>query len=289
MKINYPVLGLYLFVVFSWGLGWPASKIGLIYMSPVWYTAIRMIIGTITMILVVLSVKQFSWPTWRDFPLIFIIGILQISLYMLLANLGLSYLPAGRSSLIAYTTPLWIMPIATIVFKEDTSWLRWIGFVLGFGGLILLLSPWELNWSDRHIIFGTSMLLLASLSWAISILGTRYMTWTKSPLELIPWQLLIGTIPMVLLAVYQEPAFTAEWNLPLILSLIYTGILVTGLSYWSGVVINRALPTIVVSLGFLAVPVFSLIISSIFMHEVITPLTASAMALILVGLICTVI
>lgn len=289
MKINNRILGLYLFIIFTWGLGWPATKVGLFYMSPAWYSAARLIIGTIVMLGVVTALKKFSWPTWKDLPLIFIIGILQISLYMFLANIGLTYLPAGRSSLIAYTTPLWVMPIATIIFKEHASWLRWLGFTLGLSGLLLLLSPWELNWSDPHILLGASMLLLASLSWAISILGIRYMTWTKSPLELIPWQLLIGAIPMTLLALYQEPVFAVQWSMPLILSLIYTGIIVTGLSYWSGVVINRELPTIVVSLGFLAVPVFSLIISAVFMHESITPLMAFAMGLILSGLVCMVI
>lgn len=282
---NVRIFIMFAFVIFSWGLGWPANKIGLDYMSPLWYTATRMIVGTLTMLAVVLAVKKFSLPKLRDLPLIVIIGLLQISIYMLLANIGLSYLPAGRSSLIAYTTPLWVLPIAIFFFKEEMGWQRMLGFSLGIGGLILLLNPWEMNWSDSNTLFGTAMLLLASLSWAISILCARYMHWTKSPLELIPWQLLVGTIPIVLFAWVKEPSITVDWNLPLILSLVYTGILVTGLSYWSGVIINKELPTIVVSIGFLAVPAVSLLISSYFLNEAIDPSTASAMGLIFLGLI----
>jgi len=285
-KINFRITGLFAFIVFSWGLGWPMNKLGLNYMSPLWYTAIRMIVGTSTMMALVILLKKFSLPKREDFALIAIVGLLQISVYMLLCNIGLAYLPAGRSSLIAYTTPLWIMPIATLFFDEEASKLRWLGFSLGLGGLLMLLSPWSFDWSDHNTIIGTVMLLLASLCWSISILCARYMHWNKSPLELVPWQLLVGTIPVVLLAIIKEPVISIQWSNELILSLTYTGILVTGLSYWSGVVINKELPSSVVSLGFLAVPVFSLMISAIYMHEAITSSTASAMGLILLGLMC---
>lgn len=285
---NIKIFLIFGFVIFSWGLGWPANKVGLAYMSPLWYTATRMIVGTVTMLTVVLATKKFSFPKRGDLPLIVIIGLLQISIYMLLANVGLSYLPAGRSSLIAYTTPLWVLPIAILFFKEEAGWMRWLGFFLGASGLLLLLNPWEMDWSDKNTLFGTAMLLLASLSWAISILCARYMHWTKSPLELIPWQLLVGTLPVILFAWIKEPTVIVEWNLPLILSLLYTGILVTGLSYWSGVIVNKELPTIVVSIGFLAVPAVSLLISSYFLHEAIDMSTATAMGLIFLGLVCVV-
>ena len=132
------------------------------------------------------------------------------------------------------------MPAATFFFNEKAGVLRWMGFVMGLAGLIILMSPWEVNWSDKQVLFGAAMLLLASLCWAISMLCARYMHWSKSPLELIPWQLLIGTIPILIYAWVHEPFVTPlDWNLPLIFSLVYTGMLVTGISYWTGLVVNR--------------------------------------------------
>lgn len=285
-KINLRIFLLFVFIVVSWGLAWPVNKIGLAYMSPLWYTAIRLVVGTVTMMILVIALKKFTLPERKDYPLIAIIGLLQISIYILLTNIGLAYLPAGRSSLLAYTTPLWVMPAATVFFHEESGPLKWAGFILGLGGLTLLLSPWEMSWTNTGMIFGTAMLLLASLCWAISMLCVRYMQWSKSPLELIPWQLLIGAVPIVIFAWIKEPVIAVHWNMPLILSLVYTGFLVTGLSYWSGVVINKELPTIVLSLGFLIVPVFSLLVSSLFMHEIITLSTAIAMSMIFFGLVC---
>lgn len=283
-KLSLKYYGLFLFIIFSWALGWPANKVGLEYMSPLWYTATRLIVGTATMMLLVIAVGKFTLPHKRDWPLILIIGLLQISIYIVLANYGLKYLPAGRASLIAYTTPLWVMPATVFLFHEKVNLTKWLGFILGTGGLFVLLSPWEMNWSDTNVIFGSAMLLLAALSWAISMLAARYMHWNKSPLELMPWQLLIGTLPILLMAVVKEPSITVQWNLPLVLSLVYTGMLVTGLSYWSGVVVTKELPTIVVSIGFLLVPVLSIILSAIFMGEIITIPTMVAIAMIFSGL-----
>lgn len=286
MKINFRIGGLFLFIIVSWGLSWPINKVGLAFVSPLWYTAIRLMVGTATMMCLVIAFKKFALPKKQDLPLIFIIGLLQISFYLLFTNLGLAYLPSGRASMLAYTTPLWVMPIAILFFQEQPGFYKWLGFLLGILGLMLLLGPTELNWSDKHVLFGTFMLLLASLSWAISMLCTRYMRWNKSPFELIPWQLLIGTIPIVLFAWETEPAIHIAWNSTLVFSLIYTGVLVTGVSYWSGVVINKELPTLVVSLGFLLVPVLSVLLSSVFMHETITAPTAVAMGMIVLGLAC---
>lgn len=288
-QINLRIFALLVFIIVSWGMAWPINKIGLLYITPIWYTAVRLLVATLTMLVIVVTIRKFSLPKFRDFPLIFIIGLLQIGIFILLANYGLEYLPAGRSSLLAYTTPLWVMPIAAFFFREETGFWRWLGFFLGVSGLVILLSPWQMNWSDTNVLFGSGMLLLASLCWAVSMLCVRYMRWTKSPLELIPWQLLVGTIPIIILAFVKEPTMTVEWSPTLILSLLYTGSLVTGLSYWSGIIINKELPTIVVSVGFLVVPVFSVIISALFLHEVVNLTTITAMVLIILGLTCVVI
>ncbi len=95
---------------------------------------------------------------------------------------------------------------------------------------------------------------------------------------------MVGAIPVLIFAMIKEPSITVQWNSSLLLSLVYTGIIVTGISYWCGVIVNKELPTIIVSLGFLVVPVFSFIISAMYLHEKINLPTATAMALILLGL-----
>ena len=283
--INYRILSLFLFIIISWGIAWPINKMGLNYMSPLWYTTTRLLIGTAVMFMFVIAMKKFAFPQRHDWPLIATIGLLQVGLYILLVNIGLARIPAGHAAMLAYTTPLWIMPIATFFFKEEATFSKWVGFLLAITGLLILLSPWEIDWSDSQVLVGCMMLLLASLCWAISIFCARYMTWRKSPLQLMPWKLLVGTLPILLFAWIKEPQVNTVWNQDLILSLLYTGALVTGLSYWCGILVSKELPSTIVSLGFLGVPLCSTLTSAMFMHEAITLPTASAMGLIVLGLV----
>jgi drug/metabolite transporter (DMT)-like permease len=285
---QYRVFAAFAFIIICWGVAVPINKIGLNYLSPIWYTAMRLVVGTLTMMLLVLALDKFTWPDRRDIPLIVVIGTIQIALYVVFLNLGLAYMPAAQASILSYTTPLWVMPLGILFFQEKPRPSQWIGFLCGLVGLGLLLAPWQINWSNHDILFGAAMALLSSLAWAVSILCARYMHWHKSPVELLPWQLLLGTIPILMLAWYKEPLSAAQWNWSLILSLAYMGTIVAALSYWASLIVNKELPPLTVSLGGLLVPLLSLVTSAFFLHETITLTMLAAMGFILAGVVCVV-
>lgn len=274
------------FIVLVWGLNWPINKIGLHYISPLHFAAIRLFLATITMFALVIRLKKLIIPRRIDLPIIFIIGIVHMCCFMILINLGLRYVDAGRSAILVYTTPLWVMPLAILFFQEKASLLRWFGLFLGLIGIVILFSPWGIDWHNRLELVGNGVLLLAAFCWAISMLCSRHMTWHRSPLELLPWQLLVGTIPVALLAWHQKSIEPTQWNGPLIFSLVYTSIFATAFGYWGMLTVSKELPSVTASLSFLAVPVSGLIFSAILLHEPITLAKGSAMACILFGLGC---
>lgn len=100
-----PIYFLLMINVIIWALAWPLSKIGLAYMGPIWYTAGRFIIGSATCFIMLGAAGAVKIPKRQDLPLIFGIGILQMTFYMMLMNTGLSYVGAGRSAILAYSTP----------------------------------------------------------------------------------------------------------------------------------------------------------------------------------------
>ena len=80
MKTQKTVLiyGLLIAVILVWAFAWPISKIGLHYMPPLWYTALRLAIGFITIFIVLLFRKKIQIPSQKDLPLILSIGLLQL-------------------------------------------------------------------------------------------------------------------------------------------------------------------------------------------------------------------
>ena len=68
-------------------------------------------------------------------------GVLQFGVLIVLLNLGLRSVPAGRGALIFATMPILAMAIAMVAGTEHWKWWRGAGVVGAVGGLALALGP----------------------------------------------------------------------------------------------------------------------------------------------------
>lgn len=272
--------------VVIWALAWPISKIGLAFMGPLWYSAWRFIIGSATAIIALAAAGAIRRPKRKDLPIIFGIGLLQMTLFLVLINTGLSYVGAGRSAILAYSTPLWVTPLAAIFFHEKVTPIKLIGVLLGLSGIVVLFAPSSLDWSNGNIVFGNILLVLSAFVWALAILQSRFSQWHSDPLTLLPWQLLLATILTTAVALYHEPLSSIQWNSTLWLTLLYNGLLATAFGYWASITVFRNLPAVTSSLCYLGVPVLGLLFSALILGETIDLSVVTAMLLIVGGLVC---
>lgn len=285
-KSAFRIYTLVLLLILIWGLSWPINKIGLAFIPPIWYAAYRLLIGMVSLFIIAIFGGKFIFPNGRDLPIIVVLGLLQMALFITLITIGLHYVSAGRSAMLVYTTPIWVMPLAILFFNEQLTKYKTAGFLLGMLGIVMLFSPWGTDWSNKAEILGNGLLLLAALCWAISILCARNMKWYRTPLELVPWQLLLGTFLVFMAAHFTYPTPSIDWNPTLIFSLLFTGMLGAAFGYWGSIVVSKELPSITVSLCYLAIPVASLLFSALILHEPITPIISLAMLFILLGIAC---
>ena len=273
-------------LVIFWALNMPLAKIGLEYMPPFWLTAARLVIGAVSMLLFLGITQRLKLPKTKDWLFILSIGILQMGLFQILINCGMVYVDAGRATILVYSTPLWVTPLAVLFFGEKLTKLKLLGVILGITGIFVRFSPSSFSWSDPKILLGNGILLLASFCWAIAMMHSRYGKWHSSPLELVPWQLLVSTPLPLILAVTTEPFSHIHWNTSLVSIILYSGIIATAFGYWASITISKTLPVVTTSLAMLGVPILALIFSALIIAEVITSGDLLAMALIISGLIC---
>jgi len=272
-------------LILAWALAWPISKMGLAYMSPFWYSAIRSGIGTIVAFVFLISQNKLRIPKQKDLPQIFSIGIFQMGVFLMLIYYGLSFVDSSRSAIVAYTTPLWVTPVAWLVFKEKLPPMKLIGLILGFCGILILFSPWSLNWHDHSVVVGNASLICAAMVWAGVIIFTRYGKWHSKPIDLLPWQLLLSTGFTLICALLFERGTPVTVNSTLIITLIYNGVFASAFGYFASVSVTRALPVVTTTLGFLGVPVFGLLFSALILHETLSHNLMMAGTLIIMGLI----
>src|SRR5262249_43685598 len=110
-----------------------------------------------------------------------------------LVSIGLQFVPAGRSVVLGYTTPLWVTIGAGLFLGEPLTPSRIIGLIVGLSGLLLLFDPSTFDWSNHDAIIGNALVLVAALCWTASILHVRAHKWVSTPFELVPWQALLAT------------------------------------------------------------------------------------------------
>lgn len=276
---------LFVILILIWGLGWPVNKIGIQFVPPIWFASIRLIIGTLAIFILVGALGKLIFPTKKDLPLIFSVGIFQIGIIQIFMNFGLVYVDAGRSAILTYTSPLWVLPMTILFFHEKTNWLNWSGFIIGMVGVLLLFGPWSMVWSSRSIM-GNGYLMLGAFFLALSIICARYLKWYHTPLELMPWQMLVGTIPILVIAALTASHPIIAWNAAAWLTLTYTGVFASAIGYWIFSLISKELPSIMVSIGFLGVPVSGLMFSHFMLNEPITLTTGVAIFLLTAGIFC---
>jgi drug/metabolite transporter (DMT)-like permease len=237
-----------------WGVNWPIMKVAVGLMAPLWFATARVAFGCLSAFLFLAVLDRLHWPARADWPIILSVGILQLAGAQMLIHAGLAYLPAGKSAILAYSTPLWVLPGAWAFLGERLTRASKAGLACGMAGLLILVDPMGLLAHWR----GNLLLLLASLAWAAAILHSRAHRWHLQPEHVLPWQLLVGTLVMapIAYAVAGPVHLSLSQNLSIIL--LYNGPLATAFAVWGMVNAQKNLPAITSSLVFLIVPVIGL-------------------------------
>jgi drug/metabolite transporter (DMT)-like permease len=270
--------------VILFGLSWPIIKIGLEASTPLWFAAARATLSATTAFVLLACLGRLAWPHRADWPIILSVGALQLSCFFAFSNLGMQSLPAGRSSVFAYTAMLWVVPLSLMV-GEKVGWRAVAGVLLGLAGIVVLVEPLRFDWNDRAIIWGHVWLLLAGFTWAIAIVHIRRHRWKLTPLDALPWQMSVATVLLWVLALIAEPAGRLELDRKeLWMSLLYIGAFAGPIATWAAVSVGRALPPVVGSMGMLGVPLLSIASSVVLLGETITAPLAIGTALVIAGI-----
>jgi drug/metabolite transporter (DMT)-like permease len=270
-----------------WGVHWAVVKIGLGSMPPMTYGALRIAVGLGAAIGIAAARGRLRLPPREDLPIVASVGLLQIAGGVLIMNLALQVIPAGRSAVLVYTQPLWVAMLLAVVFRVPPLRNELVGLVLGIAGLVLLLNPAVIDWSSPAEVAGTLALLLNAVLWAGVSIHIRRHTWVASPLDLQPWQLLIALVPLAIAALVLERGASIIWGLPTVLILLYSGVLATAFASWGSQAITRSLGPQAAAIGFLAVPVIGLASGWLILGEQLGIADVVAFGLLLGGIAVT--
>jgi drug/metabolite transporter (DMT)-like permease len=253
--------------VFGWGITWPINKVLLAGISPFWLSAFRSAIACVVLFAIAVATRRLILPTRHDMPMVVSIALLHMVGFSVLAAIGLSLVPVGRSVVLAYTTPLWVIPAAAIFLRERVTGARLAGLALGLAGLVVLFNPFAFDWSDSSSIGGHAALLVAALLWAANMVHVRGHQWRATPFQLVPWEMLLAAAVLFVIAVLSGATLAIDWNAKFVVLLLASSILGQALPQWAVVVAGRGLSAGTVSLGLLASPIIGIVGAAVALGE----------------------
>jgi drug/metabolite transporter (DMT)-like permease len=266
-----------------WGLNWPAMKFVLddipvltFRLICLWFT------GPVLLLLARLGGERIAVPR-REWPALLLSAFFNVSIWYLCTGIALTLIPAGRAALLAYTMPVWVAMLGSLILGERLDRRRLAGLVLGMAGIGVLLLP-ELG-TLRAAPLGTAVILTAAFSWALGIVLLKRFTFSASVAQLTGWQLFIGGVPIAVAALLHDPAPhllslppATLWVLAYILALPMV------FGQWAWFKSLSRLPGTVAGISSLAVPTVGLLSSALLLGEHLGPPEIAALLLVIAAL-----
>lgn len=262
------------------GCNWPLLAIGLRTISPLWLVSLRLSTATVIVTVVALFAGRLQRATRADAPVVASIAFGRLVAVTVLVFVALTLVPPGRSSVLVWTASLWTVPIAVRFLGEPMTSRRWTGLCIGICGIVVLVEPWRAN-LDRSTLLGYVLLLLAALANAGTAVHARGHMWRATPLGLLPWQLLLASVPVTVVALATEGVPSIAWTPALLGIVAYQGALATGFAMWAQLTVLRNLPAVPTNLTLMMVPVVGLASSVVVVGEHVT--TAALVGACLIG------
>ena len=267
-----------------WGLNWPGMKIILSEIPVWWFRSLCLMFGgSFLMLISALSGNRCRLYLDELGPVLFC-GSFAILGWMVFSAYGVSLMPAGRASIIAFTMPLWATMFAAWVLGERITAGKVAGLMLGLAGLGVLIGP-DLLILKRAPV-GALFMLLAAVSWAIGTVLIKRIAWRLPTLSNVAWQLLLSAIPVTLIAILTEPfPDLGALSDRAIIALVYLFLFPMSFCQWAYFKTVGLLPASIAAIGTLMVPVIGVFSSYLILDERVGASDIVALLLVLSALV----
>ncbi|MBI3374727.1 MAG: DMT family transporter [Betaproteobacteria bacterium] len=250
----------------AWGFNWTALKVALAEVSPWTFRSLCLGAGSGVLFAALclggqpLGVPRGQWGR------LMLLALFNITSWNILIAYGVSMIPSGRAAILAYTMPVWSIPLSMMVLGERLTVRRATGLGLGMAGMALLLS--EDLATLRAAPLGTLLALGAALSWGLgTVLQKRYPV--AMPVgAYTAWIMLIGGVPIFIgTAVFDLGRPIPEISLLAALGVLYNVVIAFAWAHWAWLKLATALPVSVFSISMLVIPVVGVFSGMVFLGE----------------------
>ncbi len=273
------------FVTLFWGLNWPVMKVVLGFMDP--WTFRTIVVPTAGIILLILARSQrlpTSVPVGMRLPLI-MTSLFNVTGWHVFSAWSLTELSSGEGALIAFTMPLWASVLSFFILGERLTGRRILALLLGMTGVSILLGV-DVDAMGASPL-GAAYMLAAATTWGTGVVLLKRFPWNMPTISLAGWQLVVGGIPIVLIAAVLDPGLPV--GIPAEVWGLIAFVIVGPMCFcaWGFFKVVSLFPAAVSAISTLMVPVVGVLAGSVALGEPLGLRELIAMLLVCGGLSLT--
>jgi drug/metabolite transporter (DMT)-like permease len=282
------VVYLYLaIIVVSWAGNWPLMKMAIADAPAPMFALLRLAGTVVVMAPALIAMRAPLLPSHGERTGQLFVGVLQVGGFMIFGMVGLAVVPAGRAVVLAYTMPLWAIAIELWLAPDIVRRGQVIGTMVGFAGMFLFMNPGLVDWTDRRIVIGNGMLVLAAVCWAAGSVLYRRQAWRSNFWTQTFWQVAVSTVAVAAVAVPTTWGEPIRWSPTLIWVLAYNWLVSIALGYFLWNKVLSVMPAGVAGQVMALTPVGGFLLSVAIFGGEITADVVVSIGLIVGGIILT--
>ncbi len=270
-----------------WGLLIPTIRyLTLQGVSPILIAIVRLWTGSITLLILVLFIKNKINFTIENKKWFFIVALIGISLNFILFQTGIKYTSANSAVLLGYTVPIWVLILMLFFFREKINLLKVLAVVLSFTGVVLIvIGDSGLEALRGRSLIGDFLIIFSAITFAFFVIGSsEFLNMNK--LNIIDRIEILGKIFLTSAIVLSPLLFFVSYKINLLqFSIIAVlGIVQTTLAFSLWYYALAKISTITSSLAFNLVIVTTFIFSWFLLKESINAYMAIGGLLIIIAI-----
>ena len=250
---------------FFWGISFSSTKILLQDLVPEQIAFLRLVIA-VTVLTVALFASGQRLVQKKNMLRMIFGGFTGVFLYFLLENNGLQFTGAGTASLIVCTAPVINVIAGTLFFQEKYSWKRWVGVIMSFVGVYLIIRFGSGDSLALDNLKGNMLIFMAACSWvAFTRINVPLMK-EYSSLSVNFHQSLVGLLCLGFLAL-PKGIDPAVFSFTLTFNLVYLGLFCSAGAYFLYLYALKNLGSTTATTFINMVPVFGVLGGVVILNE----------------------
>ena len=215
-----------------WGTTWIFIKLGLADLPPISFAALRFSMACL-ILAPIIYFKKLELPKGKSvWTFVFITGILQFFLNYGLLFWGEQYITSGLAAVLQGMIPVFGLVLARIYVSEQITGLKIISILLGLAGVAVIFQE-QLVLNGRMAFFGSLAIVVGAFGAAYGSVLTKAKGQNLHPASLVFTQMLIGHIPLWLVAITTEGSpFEFGWTRQAVICVLYLAIVGSIIAFW---------------------------------------------------------